>query len=150
MKMNGAEISAIAALSGSALGGLTPIIGNYLVQRGMTEREMLERELGARQSLYSNFIQFAIKIYVDATTKELERADDLVALYALISRIRLIASTPVIEAAEEFAANVTKRYGEKAISFEDLKNTTLSPHIDPLNEFSSRCRDELRSLLGHK
>jgi len=112
--MNGAEISAVAALSGSALGGLTPIIGNYLVQRGLTEREMLERELGARQSLYSDFIQFATKMYVNATTKELEDADDRVALYALISRIRLIASTPVIEAAEEFAANVTKRYGEKA------------------------------------
>jgi hypothetical protein len=111
---------------------------------------MLERELGARQSLYSAFIQFATKIYVDATTKELEDADDLVALYALISRIRLIASAPVIEAAEEFAANVTKRYGEKAIPIEVLKNTTLSPHIDPLNAFSSRCRDELRSLLGHK
>jgi hypothetical protein len=150
MEMNGAEISAIAALSGSALGGLTPIIGNYLVQRGLTEREILERELGARQSLYSDFIQFATKIYVNATTKELEDADDLVALYALISRIRLIASTPVIEAAEEFAANVTKRYGEKAIPFEVVKNTTLSPHIDPLNAFSGRCRDELRSLLGHK
>ena len=148
--MNGAEISAIAALSGSALGGLTPITGNYLVQRGLTEREMLERELGARQSLYSDFIQFATKIYVDATTKDLEDADDLVALYALISRIRLIASMPVIEAAEEFAANVTKRYGEKAIPFEVLKNATLSSHIDPLNAFSSRCRDELRSLLGHK
>jgi hypothetical protein len=122
--MNGAEISAIAALSGSALGGLTPIISNYLVQRGQTEREMLERELGARQSLYSDFIQFATKIYVDATTKEMEDADDLVALYALISRIRLIASTSVIEAAEEFAANVTKRYGEKAIPFEVLKNAT--------------------------
>ena len=70
--MNGAEISAIAALSGSALGGLTPIISNYLVQRGLTEREMLERELGARQSLYSDFIQFATKIYVDPATKELE------------------------------------------------------------------------------
>jgi HAMP domain-containing protein len=150
MEMNGAEISAIAALSGSALGGLTPIVSNYLVQRGLTEREMLDRELGARQSLYSDFIQFATKIYVNATTKELEDADDLVALYALISRIRLIASTPVIEAAEEFAANVTKRYGEEAISFEVLKNTALSPHIDPLNVFSSRCRDELRSLLGHK
>jgi hypothetical protein len=76
MEMNGAEISAIAALSGSALGGLTPIISNYLIQRGLIEREMLERELGARQSLYSDFIQFATKIYVDATTKELEDTDE--------------------------------------------------------------------------
>jgi hypothetical protein len=63
MEMNEAEISSIAALSVSALGGLTPIISNYLVQRGLTQREMLERELGARYSLYSDLIQVATKIY---------------------------------------------------------------------------------------
>jgi hypothetical protein len=148
--MNGAELSAVSALAGSALGGLTPIISNYLVQRGLTEREMLNRELGARQTLYSDFIQFATKTYVNATTKQLEDIDDLVTLYALISRIRLLASPPVIEAAEEFAADVTKRYGEKAISLEDLKNATIVPHVDPLHEFSTRCRLEFQSLLRRK
>jgi len=43
--MNNALISAVAALSGSALGGITPIISNYLIQRGLTQRELLNREL---------------------------------------------------------------------------------------------------------
>jgi hypothetical protein len=142
--------STIAALTGSAIGGLTPILSNYLVQRGLTERETLNRELAARQTLYSSFIEYATKLYVTASTRQFDNADELVGLYALISRIRLVASESVIDAAEKFAINVTKRYGEAAISIEDLKNETISPHIDPLREFSRRCREELGTILQHK
>ena len=149
--MTGAGISALAAIGGSALGGLTPLISNYLIQRSLTEREMLSRELSLRQSLYAEFIQFATKLYVSARTKQLDDVDDMVALYALISRIRLFASVPVIESAQDLATEVMKRYGEANLSIEELKNVTLAPHhIDPLNAFSTRCREELRSLFGHK
>jgi len=145
--MNTATLSAVAALSGSALGGITPLISNYLIQRGLTNRELLSRELADRQTLYADFIQFATKVYVNATTKDLDNVDDLIALYALVSRMRLFASEPVIGAAEQFATRVTKRYGEPSLSIQDLRNETLSPHVDPLNDFSSLCRQEMRSLL---
>ena len=148
--MDGAVISALAALGGSALGGITPIMSNYLIQRGMTEREMLSRELASRQALYSDFIQFGTKLYVSASTKQLDDIDELVALYALISRIRLFASEPVIEAAELFATQMTERFGEAVMTIEALKSATLSHHFDPLNVFSSRCREELKLLFRHK
>jgi hypothetical protein len=66
--MNGAVVSALAALGGSALGGITPLISNYLIQRGMTARELLSRDLVSRQTLYADFIQFGTKLYVSATT----------------------------------------------------------------------------------
>jgi hypothetical protein len=34
--MNTAALSAFAALGGSALGGITPLMSNYLIQRGLT------------------------------------------------------------------------------------------------------------------
>ena len=145
--MEGAALSALAALGGSALGGLTPLMSNYLIQRGLTKRELLSRELAERQTLYSEFIQFATKVYVSSTTKQLDDLDDLIALYALVGRIRLVASNPVTEAAEGFAKRVTKRYGEKDLSLDDLRNVTLGPHVDPLNLFSTRCRDEIRAFL---
>jgi hypothetical protein len=37
--MNTAALSALAALGGSALGGITPLVSNYLIQRGLTRRE---------------------------------------------------------------------------------------------------------------
>jgi len=145
--MNTAMLSALAALGGSALGGITPLISNFLIQRGLTKRELLSRELADRQTLYADFIQFATKVYVSATTKSLDDVDELIALYALVSRIRLFASEPVIEAAEQFAARVTKRYGETSLSMEDLRNATVAPHVDPLHEFSDLCRQEMRSFL---
>jgi hypothetical protein len=145
--MTPAEVSALAALAGSALGGVTPLVSNYLIQRGVTGRELLNRELGERHTLYSEFIKFATKVYVEATTKTLEEPDNLIELYAFVGRIRLIASPPVTDAADRFAKMVTKRYGERDISLEALRAETLKSHIDPLNEFSVRCRDELRTLF---
>jgi hypothetical protein len=149
--MNAAALSAIAALGGTALGGLTPLISNYLIQKGLTKRELLTRELAVRQTVYVDFIQFATKVYVSATTKQLDDGDvdELIGLYALVSRIRLFASKPVIEAAEDFATRVTKLYGEQALSIQDLRNATLIPHVDPLNGFSCRCREEMRAFLGN-
>jgi hypothetical protein len=146
--MNTATLSALAALGGSALGGITPLISNYLIQRGLTKRELLSRELADRQTLYAEFIQFSTKAYVNATTKQLDDAGDLIALYALVSRIRLFASEPVITAAEQLATRVTRRYGEAALTMEDLKTQTLSPHVDPLHDFSTLCRQEMRAFLS--
>jgi len=145
--MNAIVGSTIAALAGSTIGGLMPIISNFLIQRGLTKREMINRELAARQTLYSDFIDYATKLYLVAATRKPENIDELVALYALISRIRLVASENVIVAAETFAESVTKRYGEAAISMEEFRNETIGQHLDPLHEFSGRCREELRSIL---
>lgn len=147
MAMSSAELSTLAALAGSALGGITPIISNTVVQRSTTQRELLSRQLAGRQDLYAEFIQLAAKVYVQATTTSLEKLDDLILLYAMVSRIRLLASAPVIKAADEFAHLVTRRYGEANLSLEDMREATLQPHVDPLNEFSDRCRDEIRDLL---
>jgi hypothetical protein len=51
--------------------------------------------------------------------------DDLVTLYALVSRIRLYASAPVFKAAEDFAVLVTEKYGSAAIPIEVLKSAAL-------------------------
>lgn len=149
MTINPAELSALAALAGSALGGITPLVSSVLIQRGATERELLARELSERQSLYAEFISFAEKAYVNATTSNLDKFDDLIHLYALVGRIRLMSSIPVTEAAETFTQLVTRRYGEQNLTIEALRESALASHVDPLNEFSLRCRDEFHHLLRY-
>ena len=146
--MNDALISAVAALTGSALGGVTPLVSNYLIQRGLTERELLTRELTERQNMYSEFIRFGTSVYVKAITLEPQNGnlDDLVALYALVSRIRLYASAPVFKAAEDFAVLVTEKYGNAAIPIEILKSAALKSRVDPLSTFSTECRKELEGI----
>ena len=149
MAMNSAELSTLAAPAGSALGGITPIISNTMLQRSLTKRELLSKELTERQTLYAEFIRFAATVYVQAATSKLEKLDDLILLHALVGRIRLLASVPVIKAAQDFALLVTKLYAEEQLSLEDVREAVLRPHVDPLNEFSDRCRGEIRHLLRY-
>jgi hypothetical protein len=146
-----AELSALAALAGSALGGIAPLISNHINQRGLTKREILTRELSERQTLYADFITAGATVYVRAvTSNDLDKGDDVIHLYALVGRIRLLGSPPVIQAAEEFARLVTKRFGEQNISLEDLREAALSTHVDPLNDFSVHCRRELQTLIRQR
>lgn len=140
--------ASLAALTGSAVGGLTPLISNYLIQRGLTERELLARELTERQNMYSEFIRFGTAVYVKAITNEPqnESFDDLVALYALVGRIRLYASALVFKAAEDFAALVTEKYGNAAIPIEVLRSAAVKSRVDPLSAFSIASRKELEEI----
>jgi hypothetical protein len=107
--MDTALTSALAALGGSSLGALTPVLNNYLLQRSMRQRELINRELEQREVLYADFIKEASHLYANSIAHNLESLDDLVALYALVSRIWLLASAPVLREAEEFVKQIVRR-----------------------------------------
>jgi hypothetical protein len=90
--MNPATINILAALSGAAVGSLAPVLSNYVIQRSLTQRDLLNGQLGQREVLYSDFIKESSRLYADAMIHELDDLNDLVSLYAFVSRIRLLAS----------------------------------------------------------
>jgi hypothetical protein len=147
--METAVVSALAALSGSALGALAPITSNYMIQRSQTQRELLTRSLVVRQNLYSEFIQAGAKLYAEASTSTLDKLDDLTTFYALIGRMRLIASTPVIDAAEAFVKCIVTRFGESNLTIEDFRVSAVESHADPLKDFSTKCRIEIQNVFQH-
>jgi H2-forming N5,N10-methylenetetrahydromethanopterin dehydrogenase-like enzyme len=100
--MDTARTGALAAFGGSSLGALTTVLNNYLLQRSMRQRELLNREIDQREVLYADFIKEASRLYANSIAHNLESLDDLVALYALVSHIRLLASEAVLREAEEF------------------------------------------------
>ena len=140
------EVSVVAALAGATIGGITPLLSNYVSQRSITRRELLSRQLSERQTLYADFMSFAAKAYVQARTSHLEKLDDLIMLYSFVGRMRLIASTPVLKAAEDFALLVSTKYGEEDVSIEEIREAALADRVEPLREFSLRCREELHRL----
>jgi hypothetical protein len=145
--MNSAMISILAALSGTAVGSLAPVLSNYVLQRSATERDLLNRQLGQRESLYSDFIKEASRLYADAMIHELDDLNDIVSLYALVSRIRLLASEPVVRAAEDFVKLIVQHYGDPNLTLEEIRTAALSQRADPLDIFSFACRRELRNIL---
>jgi hypothetical protein len=148
MFMDSAMTSVFAALSGSIIGASTPVISNFVLQRSVAQREMTNREIAQREDLYSEFIRQGTACYAKALSHSLDNIDDLVAIYALVNRIRLFASNSVLDAAEAFVRNLVEKYGEKNISIDQITVLALEQHPDPLNDFALKCRAELRRLYA--
>ena len=145
--MNPAIISALAALGGSSVGALAPVLSNFILQRSATQRDLLNRQISQRETLYSDFINEASRIYAKSITHNLDDTDELVSLYALVSRIRHMATEPVVHAAEAFARLIVTHYGEPNLTVEQIRSAALSARGEPLDVFSLACRKELRTIL---
>ena len=86
--MNASIISALAALTGAAVGGLTSGVANWLNHRSQLRAQWLLHEKSRRQILYRDFIEEASKCYIDALQHAEADIPGLVGLYAKVSRMR--------------------------------------------------------------
>jgi hypothetical protein len=146
--MDSTLTSVLAALSGSIIGASTPVLSNFVLQRSVAQRELTNREIAQRQELYSDFIRHGTECYAKALSQGLDNIDEIVAMYALVNRIRLFGSDRVLEAAEAFVKKLVARYGEKNWTIEQIKSAALEEHVDPLNDFALKCRSELRLIYA--
>lgn len=140
--------SVLAALSGSVIGASTPVLSNFVLQRSVAQRELTNREIAQREELYSEFIRKGTGCYAKALSQNLENIDELVAMYALVNRIKLFASSSVLEAAEAFVKKLVTKYGEKNMTIEQIESVALEQHANPLNDFALKCRSELREIYA--
>jgi hypothetical protein len=146
--MDSTLTSVLAALSGSIIGATTPVLSNFVLQRSVTQRELTNREIAQREELYSEFIRQGTACYAKALSQSLDNIEELSAIYALVNRIRLFASSSVLEAADVFVRNLVERYGENNMSIEQITSLALEQHPDPLNDLALKCRAELRKLYA--
>ena len=98
--MNAGYLPALAALAGSAIGGLTSVASAWLTQHHQDRANRLSGEKARRQKLYKQFIDAASKLYADALAHDQAEVSALVDVYALISRMRVVSSSAVIEKAD--------------------------------------------------
>ena len=144
--MNPASLSALSALSGSAVGGLTSFFSSWLGQSGQLRSQLFLNDKGRRQELYREFVDEASKSYIDSLTRDTPDLTRLVALYALISRMRVLSSPKVIEEAEKVGQLIVRSYPEPNKTFADLRAMVDEHAFDPLRSFSESCREELERL----
>jgi hypothetical protein len=141
-------ISALAALTGTAVGGLTSVTANWLNQRVQIRAQWFHHERNRRQILYRDFIEEASKCYVDALQHHEADADipSLVGLYAKLGRMRVLSSRPVVHSAEHIAKKIMDTYLEPDKSFVEPRDMAKTGTIDLLREFSEVCRDEFEQM----
>jgi hypothetical protein len=66
--------------------------------------------------------------------------------YALVNRIRLSASEPVLAQAEAVLKRIAEQYFSPNVSIEEFRTIALSREADPLKSFGEACRAELKAL----
>src|SRR6266436_2190721 len=108
--MDSAFVTAIAAGLGSMAGASATIVTTLLTQRTQAIRANTEWQLRVRESLYGEFITEASRLSVDALVNSLDRPDQLVALYGILSRIRLVAGVDVLGKAEICCRRILEVY----------------------------------------
>jgi len=144
--MNPATLYALAALSGSAVGGLTSFLSSWIGQSSQLRSQVFLNDKSRRQELYREFVDEASKSYIDSITTNTPDLTRLVALYALISRMRSLSSPKVIVEAEKVAQLIVRSYPEPNKTFADLRPMIIANAIDPLRSFAESCREELEGL----
>ena len=144
--MDASIISALAVLTGAAVGGLTSALANWLSHRGQLRAQWILHEKTRRQTLYGDFIEEAAKCYIDALQHDEADIPGLVGLYAKLSRMRTLSSEPVVRRADDVTRKILDTYLEPDKNFVELREMAINGTIDLLKDFSAVCRDEFDEL----
>jgi len=99
--MDSAIVTAMAATLGSLVGAGASLATTWLSQRTQRIRANTEWRLGGRQALDEGFITEASRMAIDALVRSLEKPEQLIALYGILGRIRLMSDDEVLRTAEE-------------------------------------------------
>jgi hypothetical protein len=145
--MDVAYLTALSAIAGSVVGGLTAGVTTWLSQRAQARAGHLAHEMSRRDDLYKDFIVAASKAYGDAVLSNEPQVPELVALAALISRMRVLSSPRTVASAEKIMETTISAYFAPNKTLRELhdlmKNGT---GVDPLKAFSEAAREELRAF----
>ena len=140
-------ITALAALGGAALGGLTSFATSWTTLRTQMKAERSASSKSSRQKLYKAFIDNSARIYGDALIHDKLETTGLIDLHALVSRMRIVSSAPVIENAINVVKAITETYSQPNKSPEEIEAMISNGSVDILRSFSEACRDEFEHSL---
>ena len=143
--MEAAYVSALAALAGSAIGGLTTFATSWTTQQAQSRAQRVANEKEKREALFGKFLDEAAKLYADAMQNKREDAPAvMIGIYALTNRIRLSSSARVVEKADAITEIIMDTYLSPNMTVEEVRNKWMEQRIDPLRDFSEACREELQ------
>jgi hypothetical protein len=145
--MDALHIPAIAAFGGSATGSLATLVTAWLTRRRQDRLRRTERAVSQREKLYREFIEEASRLYADSLVSEQAEPSQLVGMYALVGRMKIISCDDVVQAAEKVGRLILDTYLSPNRTLAELPD--LIDEVDPLREFSDACRRELQTTGWH-
>jgi len=110
--MDTSVITALAALAGAAIGGLTSFVASWLTQRAQSREQRLAHYQLRRQTLYKEFIELASQLYIHALQNDKADVTTLMGLHAEISKMRVLSSARVVDSADQIVKKIIHTYLE--------------------------------------
>jgi hypothetical protein len=138
--MDTAYISAFSALGGAVIGGLTSFASSWRTQLRFAHDEAVKTK---REELYAAFVDEASRLYGDALGHQKDDAADLVKLFALLGRIRLVSPRPVVTAAERTFDTIVETYLGPNRTMHEVLDGVRQGGFNFLMEFGEACRQDL-------
>jgi hypothetical protein len=145
--MDSAFITGMAAVLGSLTGAFASIATTWMTQRSQKIRERAQSELHRRETLYGDFIAEVSRLTGDAFVHSLEHPEALANVYGILGRMHLVASAPVMKAAEECCRYLVDLYSTN-MTAEQILSTLRETSAHPLAAFGVACRAELDQYVA--
>jgi hypothetical protein len=142
--MNTMYAPAFAAFGGSAFGAISTIVTGWVTRRRRLRERHYARSISKRERIYRSFIEEASRLYADALVSDKSEIPQLVNLYALVGRMRILSSDEVVQAAERAGHLIIETYVSPSRKLVDLPQ--FMEEMDPLRGFGEACRRELHSI----
>jgi hypothetical protein len=140
-----AYLSAVAALVGTFVGGITSIATSWLGQQRQTNEQRRARKQDELQDLYKQFILDASKLYIDALEHNTTELPKLVDIYATINRMRVLSPPKVVAEADKALRIIIDTYAQENKTFSGIRQSISQGFPDPLHAFGQACHDELKT-----
>jgi hypothetical protein len=143
-----AYISAFSALAGAAIGSLASFSSSWVTQRTQIRHTQREAERARLEALYSEFITESARLHGDALSRQKDDVADMVGLYALVGRMRLVSSQAVVMAADEVILGIVAAYQGPNLALHEVREYVQQGRMNYLVEFGEAARDDLLRRRG--
>jgi hypothetical protein len=144
--MDQGYISAIAALAGTVIGGLTSFATTWLTQNVQARNARMAADRTKREELYGSFMDELALLYSHALRGDAVDYTKLVNAFALKGRIRLLATPPVTDSADRAVKFLVDLYMGPTRTAEEMRAMMDAQSQDAIGDFAKVCRDELKEL----
>ena len=141
--MDAGYASALFGLAGALIGSLANVLTTWATHSSQLRDKHQGAEYSRKQKLFSEFIAEASRLYADALSHQKDDATDLVGLYALVARMRLVSPGPVVAAAEGAMKEIVEAYLEPNRTLREIQTLAQKGELDFLLRFGEECSSHL-------
>ena len=141
--MDAGYVTALAGLAGALIGSLANVVTTWATHSSQLRDKHQGADHARKQKLFSEFISEASRLYADALTHEKDDATDLVGLYALVAKIRLVAPGPVVTAAEDALKAIVEAYLAPNRTLREIRALAQAGELDFLLKFGEECKSHM-------